>query len=169
MLTAPPRPRAASGPSSPSALRLTAQDRRALNKRVEIDGHPADERAPDVGPGYPSGGHRIGPAWDATWRGLAGGEWVDMRMRSLEGSATLGVSSAALMSVMSQAARRGLLDTRREAGRLLVRRVSAGVLNPEPVDLGDPEPVEPAADDLTVAEKLSAAMQPRATTRRRTT
>ncbi len=128
-----------------------------LNAGVSEGEDVGSDPAPDVGRGYPSGGTRIGPAWQVAWRGLAGGEWVSMRAAAVEFSSGI-CSPAALGSVMSQATRAGALEARREGGQLLVRR--RPVVQGEIVPAVVAEPDQAFANVAQLADELNALPAP---------
>lgn len=70
------------------------------------------EQAPDINPGYPSAGERLGPAWASLWRHLGDGCWH--RTKALTGlSADLGIAPSTVSNLVRQAAAKGLLEVRK--------------------------------------------------------
>lgn len=67
--------------------------------------------APDITPGYPSKGKKLGPAWDAMWQKLTeSGEFIEGRELAEEVAPGFGLEPATLVALISRAAQAGLLD-----------------------------------------------------------
>lgn len=69
--------------------------------------------APDLTPGYPSGGARIGPAWAAVWTELSRtpGEWRDGAELWEAIAADHGLSHLTLRGLMFRMAAKGHLES----------------------------------------------------------
>ncbi len=81
--------------------------------------------APDITPGYPSGGEKIGPAWDLIWSKLGdtAGEWVRGLDFATRHAAEAGLHPDTVVTLMRQASNRGLLQKRILHHRAQYRRV----------------------------------------------
>jgi hypothetical protein len=70
--------------------------------------------APDLTPGYPSKGRKLGPAWVDIWRTLSASEdHVDGRELAEAIAPAHELSPATLVALMSRAAKAGLLTTQK--------------------------------------------------------
>lgn len=68
--------------------------------------------APDLTPGYPSKGRKLGPAWVDIWRALSTSEnHMDGRELAEVVAPSYGLAPATLVALMSRAAKAGLLTT----------------------------------------------------------
>lgn len=66
------------------------------------------KEAPDFGPGYPSRGEKIGPAWRRVWAALADGNWhqgVELAQRCADG-----LAPKTVQNLLWQAQRRHVLE-----------------------------------------------------------
>ncbi len=68
--------------------------------------------APDITPGYPSKGAKLGPAWSLIWSRLRDrpDEFLDGRVLAAEVAADQGLAESTLVALISRAAQAGLLD-----------------------------------------------------------
>jgi hypothetical protein len=67
--------------------------------------------APDLTPGYPSKGPKLGPAWNALYRALARGEdFQDGRVLAHKIAPKHDLDPATLVALLSRAAKAGILD-----------------------------------------------------------
>jgi len=71
--------------------------------------------APDLSPGYPSNGAKLGPAWRATWDQLDKASrtqdpFLDGRDLAAEVAPDYGLAPATLVALLSRAAKAGLLN-----------------------------------------------------------
>lgn len=68
------------------------------------------KKAPDLTPGYPSNGAKLGPAWNAVWRALErAGDFRDGRVLADRIAPKYELEPATLVALMSRAAKAGLL------------------------------------------------------------
>jgi hypothetical protein len=69
--------------------------------------------APDLSPGYPSRGAKIGPAWTAVWAELSKspGEWRDGRVLWMDIAPRYGLASETLRALMFRMASGGILES----------------------------------------------------------
>ena len=67
---------------------------------------------PDITPGYPSKGRRLGPAWNRIWAELDAGDYKDGQEIARAVAAETGLAPATLVALISRAANHGLLLTR---------------------------------------------------------
>jgi hypothetical protein len=69
--------------------------------------------APDLTPGYPSGGAKIGPAWDAVWHELSKspGEWRDGHTLWMDVAPRFQLSHETLRALMFRMAAGGHLES----------------------------------------------------------
>lgn len=68
-------------------------------------------QAPDIKPGYPSKGKRLGPAWRDLWSALAdSGDYQDGRALATPIAIRHDLAPATLVAVLSRAALAGLLE-----------------------------------------------------------
>jgi DNA-binding MarR family transcriptional regulator len=67
---------------------------------------------PDISPGYPSNGAKLGPAWAAVWRALdrKGEDYTDGRELAAKVADRYDLKPSTLVAVLSRAALAGLLD-----------------------------------------------------------
>ena len=67
---------------------------------------------PDISPGYPSKGKKLGPAWSTMWTVLAesGTEFQDGKELAIETAKRYKLVPATLQAVLARAAVAGLLD-----------------------------------------------------------
>jgi hypothetical protein len=66
---------------------------------------------PDITPGYPSNGAKLGPAWSAIWRALArADDALDGRELAAKVAPKYELAPATLVALISRAAKAGLLD-----------------------------------------------------------
>jgi hypothetical protein len=71
------------------------------------------QSAPDLTPGYPSRGAKIGPAWVAVWFELSKspGEWRDGRALWMDIAPRFGLSHETLRALMFRMASGGILES----------------------------------------------------------
>jgi hypothetical protein len=74
-----------------------------------------DTTAPDLTPGYPSNGTKLGPAWRAVWAELDKASqttdpFLDGRVLADNVAPDYGLSPATLVALLSRAAKAGLLN-----------------------------------------------------------
>ena len=75
--------------------------------------------APDINPGYPSGGEKIGPAWEVCWEILGDGRWHKGTLLSNSVAERSDVIAKTVYGLLWQAAKKGIIDVeKRFAGRL---------------------------------------------------
>lgn len=67
-------------------------------------------RAPDFGPGYPSAGERIGPAWQATWDRMADGQWHKGMDLGAEIAERFDLTTKTVQMLLGKAAKIGLIE-----------------------------------------------------------
>lgn len=69
--------------------------------------------APDLSPGYPSRGAKIGPAWAAVWAELSKSprDWRDGRALWLDIAPRFGLAPETLRAVMFRMAKGGLIES----------------------------------------------------------
>jgi hypothetical protein len=67
---------------------------------------------PDITPGYPSKGKKLGPAWERVWAKLDATDYRDGQEIARAVAAETDLSPATLVALISRAAKQGLLLTR---------------------------------------------------------
>lgn len=69
-------------------------------------------RAPDITQGYPSGGSKIGPAWDSAWEWLRaqGRGWTDGTDLARRVSVNHELAESTVRNLLTSARRAGLLE-----------------------------------------------------------
>lgn len=78
------------------------------------------EKAPDIGPNYPSRGARLGPAWQRTWDALADGEWHAAAKVAEDVAGDC--SRITVMNLLGLAAKAGLVEREMRADGKPVKR-----------------------------------------------
>lgn len=78
--------------------------------------------APDLTPGYPSKGPRLGPAWDAVWAELSKtpGEWRDGHALWMDVAPRFQLSTETVRALMFRMATGGILES--ESRQVLTSR-----------------------------------------------
>jgi len=68
------------------------------------------DTAPDIGPNYPSGGQRIGPAWVKIWKCLSDGKWN--RVDEIMLVPDLNIAETTIHNLLSKAEKKKMLQKR---------------------------------------------------------
>lgn len=72
-----------------------------------------NETVPDISPGYPSKGARLGPAWEHIWRILeTDGGYLDGHELAETAAQATGLAPSTLVALISRAGRAGILERR---------------------------------------------------------
>lgn len=77
------------------------------------------QTAPDITPGYPSKGEKVGPAWNEIYAALRSPDYQDGRALADEIAPKHGLAPGTLVAILSRAAQKGLLD---KEGRMVPGR-----------------------------------------------
>jgi hypothetical protein len=99
-------------------------------QRTQKGHHPvhsntATSPAPDITPGYPSAGTRVGPAWNDLWQRLADGEWHGWLALTTDVAAAHDIQPKTAESLLYAARKSGLIEKHvaKDRKRSYVRRI----------------------------------------------